>query len=956
MKIYDILKEKANDEQFKNQIIYYDLETNKSYSFYDILTLVNDYLKIFSKYNLKGKKKYLIVDNSVRSITILITLLKCEAVPVLINVFDLKYEGNNYSKYLEFINQKYDYNEQLQNLKYDYMIANNLAVFQSPKEEIAKITAYIDSIDNKDIDGKGDLYICTSGTTTGVAKLVPLYQDDLIKNSLKSDQNYSILTTIPISSISGITYGVFRPIISNVKNYLLYKNKIGYETNIFKCVSFYKINRVLLMRDFIDVCDDNLKKLDFTNLNTIVLGGEVSNEKIIQQVRKYFTNLPNNAILSIYGNTENYGYICSCREEKIKSLYINALKSNSKEIVYTFDKKNIYKMFIANGTIKNERIDLSFNELIYANYISVSDSVQENVKIEENKIIGEIIVNNKFTGDLGVYIDNQLYVIGRKQDLVVIDNKEYILSMIEQMFSNITGLKTAAIINEKTNKIFVAINYNINPYIGNNFCKIIPIAIRCNRIIDYYNVPIEYPLFVPSNLFPKNKLMHKTNKIEIKNLILLNDNFQKNIDNYEENFKNEIKKLINKTFQKKVNVERKKNEFVFQKEEISFEELLYFGQNLLGYVHYREDDKNIYYIIDDVLLFGMYPEFNKKNGHSVDYYLKKINEKYLSMEKNSFYEYYNDQLNRKRRYCCLKLFGIFYENNDSFVFIPYQIAANNNYREIDKLKGEQLPFYKDNSSIGMIYLETALNDFYSESELDYKINYYSLYLNHVYKIKKSNYDFYIDSVLSDKNNIIYKELINDFFEVGFTNKRNNEEKSLQKSIFLSLNSIILGCSEYYRVNDYLKNYDKKMYYDFFRFHGVNFRDPLEFNDQIMFILDGMISSSCNDLYNDLGLVLLIEHNEVDLCKLPNRELFNICKKYTFKKMYELIENIRKMGKKMLFINGEMHEVDLSNVKLIIISPNEEMNEQYILKTIGKYSIIDLKSESKVLRKRGNNEY
>ena len=62
--------------------------------------------------------------------------------------------------------------------------------------------------------------------------------------------------------------------------------------------------------------------------------------------------------------------------------------------------------------------------------------------------------------------------------------------MYEQLFSNITGLKTAAVLDEKTNKIFVVVDYKIDELSSNNFKQMIPLAKKCNEIIDKYHLKL----------------------------------------------------------------------------------------------------------------------------------------------------------------------------------------------------------------------------------------------------------------------------------------------------------------------------------------------------------------------------------------------------------------------------------------------------------------------------------
>lgn len=731
------------------------------------------------------------------------------------------------------------------------------------------------------------------------------------------------------------------------------------DIDILKYVSFYQINRFLLLRDFFDGCNDDLKKLDFSSLDTIILGGEVSNHQMIEKIRTYFSNLPSNAILSIYGRTENYGYVCSCREDKIKTLYINVSNSNSNEIFYTFDKKTIYKLYINNGNRIIEKTDLKYYDILYINYISVSDSLIENVRIEENKIIGEIIVDDKPTGDLGIYLDNQLFVIGRKNDLVVINNREYNLSMIEQLFNHITDLKTAAIYNEENNKMFIAINYKLNPQIGDNFKSIIPLVKRCNRIVDVLNLPLEYPIFVSSNKFPKTKLMRKTKKGEISKLIPLNDEFQRCINNYEECFLLQIKRIFNNVFNRNINLLYQDNEVVFNKKEVSFNELIELQKDSLGYINMREDECNFYFIIDDCLLFNEYPEYNRFNGYYSDYFIKHQKREYLRKNKSIFYKNYNRIINRKYRYFNIKILGIISEDDDFYIFHPYEIVSNNNYQGVDKLYGKEMPFSKKiNNSIGMIYLENAKNGYYSDEELKEKIEEYHFLLNHIYQIKKSNLAFYVDFIESDKNGIIYEQLLNSAFGINYRNryvtKSFLDNKKNTKDV--ARNSIIITNRNINRVMKEFPNYSVRYMYDSYKMHGVNFREPLDFNKQLDYVICDLIASSHNNSFDDLGLIIYTE-NDFSLCQSPNKELFNIYRKYTFKKMYDIIKEIRKKGKQEMFINNELKNVDLSNIKLIIICSKGNISTiDYISDILDDCSIIDWSDKTKVLKRGDKSEY
>ena len=960
MNIYEILKEKANNVDYKDRIIYYDLEANREYSFSDVFKIVNNYVNMFSKLDIQGKKKYLIVDNSVDSVVIFIALLKCDAKPVLINKFDLLYYCNH--RY-EFIDEKDDnsshYN-QVQNLKYDYIIANDLGTFSDINSEIRRITAYLNRIKNIDLNDDGDFYICTSGVSEGTGKLVPLKENDLIERTLNRQKDYSILTTISISSISGMIYNVFRPIICNVRNYLLYQKAIE-KDRILKYVSFYHINKILSPINILDMLNDDLKKLDFSSLDTIYLSGEASGFDAITKIREYLPNLGDNVIANMYGRTENYGDICICHENKIKSLYINVLASSLDTLVYTYDKKHIYKMSIKDGEIINEELSIKYEDNYYANYLSASETLLDNVRIDGN-IIGEIIADGQYTGDLGFYLNNQLYVIGRKKDLVLINGKQYYLPMYEQMFRNITGLKTAAILNEDTNNIFLVVNYNVDPKLIDNFKRIIPLSNRCNEIIDNLNIPIEYPLFVDSARFPKSNQMHKTQKGEIKNLIKYNNQFQKTINNYTDSFIKTITNIIETEYHKNVSVLYQNNEFVFKKSEISFGELYALGGKFIGYVHLKDDDENFYCVIDDCVLLSKFPDYYVYNPQIRKRNVESLNEAYLE-NKELLLEKINREIDRNIHYNRLKLVGIITETDDEYVFKPYQIVADNNYNGTDKLYGDDLPFI--NSNNGVVLYETLKNAvfknvFFSDEEIKEYVNKYSSLFNHTYQIKKSDMNLYVDNRIDynfdDYNDIyhmLYRNQIHIPFSYGFKTLPKTNSKPYK--VKLSNNNVILvkDKEDLPELFDGIPDYDRIDLYNRFKMLGLNLHLEYGYGGQYRYLIEEAVLSFLNtETSENMGFIISTNYfKELSLCPKNNMELFNLTRVMVIKKMYDLIEEARKMGKRELRLFGHLVEVDLSKIKFaLVVIDDDETDLDYILNIIDDCNIIKWKSSNKRLRR------
>ena len=84
--LYSLLKNKAEDYNIKNDIMYIEMHKQKTnYTYYDVFEFVNKYVEFFLKCNYKGKILFVFVDNSVKSIAVFIAMLKVGIIPVLVN-------------------------------------------------------------------------------------------------------------------------------------------------------------------------------------------------------------------------------------------------------------------------------------------------------------------------------------------------------------------------------------------------------------------------------------------------------------------------------------------------------------------------------------------------------------------------------------------------------------------------------------------------------------------------------------------------------------------------------------------------------------------------------------------------------------------------------------------------------------------------------------------------------
>ena len=169
-----------------------------------------------------------------------------------------------------------------------------------------------------------------------------------------------------------------------------------------------------------------------------------------------------------------------------------------------------------------------------------------------------------------------------------------------------------------------------------------------------------------------------------------------------------------------------------------------------------------------------------------------------------------------------------------------------------------------------------------------------------------------------------------------------------------MNSIILIESEHdiQKIMNDLANYETICLYDRFKIDGMMFRKELDHNQQIRFLIDGIIRSASIEELDDLGIIIYTSDNhELSLCKNKNTELFNKVKEQSIKIMYQMIEEIRKKGIIEIVIDKELKKIDLSKIKIVLVSICDDAEElNYILDIFGDCKIINYTKKSKVLRK------
>lgn len=901
--LYDLLKQKAENSCTKNEIMYLEsMKDEEYYTYEEVYKLVNKYIDFFSRCNYKNKPLYIIVDNSVKSIAVFIAILKVGIIPILVNI-------NSFYTHSSFIGKDIIYQ------------ANNIDFYDATKyscnnlnEIVYSFEKYINSLninlDDLSKNKESKFCILTSGSTTGKSKLVTIYEKDLLKkdsscfNSMKSEY---FCTYIPISSISSIVYNLLLP---------LYKSKKILLTNFFELYEIQdKDISLLIPRDILDILNQENKIYDFSNINKLYLSGEMNNLEFIKEIRKKIPTLKENVFVNLYGSTEALGIISYCNENKLKPIYINQLSLAKNEFIYTYDKINFYKRIFQKNDFHDEKINLKYNDFIYFECLPVSENKVENLKIINN--LGEIIYNDKQTGDIGVYVNNQLYIICRVNDVVKIDNKNYFLTAIENLFSKFTGLTSTAI-NYK-NKISVIINLMLDKNTMTNIKNIIPLIKKTYEFANKLSfLPITLPIFVDSNHISKSTAMRKTIKKSLISIIENRNMYEYYIYDYEKNLINKVQSIINNITKNNTNiVEYQKNNLFRIKRTNAFDmdKLLLF-LNEIDFKDVSEDKDYFYFKIGDGILINSILKKSWEKVSNPEYVYEMYKE-----NKENFYEYINGMKTKNDKEYIIIIVGKKYFRNDSIIFIPMIIdnIENVNYANFDR------------NSYDFIYFKIPLRKgILNKEKIKEKIEKLWFFLNHEYSINY-NEDFFIDGVKAEKKrHPVYRKLYEILTKRAWNSYIENNEWRKVDALFENLvKQTIVVLNEKYKNKQKWCQLSLDSFDDYQKDKLINYNNSFKAKNDLIKILETLYIDKNNNPILLIGIT-----NDYIIKNNNQNSIFEIVKKYKIERVLNLIELLKKHEPIFIKINHKDILVDFSKLKIIYMIINDELyNEPTISKCI-----------------------
>ena len=570
-KFYELLKAKANDPETRDKIVYvenfnsdYMKHEFVTFTYNDFYNLVNLYIERFRK----QKKKYpkvttVLVNQSVASIAATIALLKLGISPVLIDIKEYSREEHDlpYVYKLEKANIKYNDITSERYLKFLQNLPENISFSkESPKIFIytsGSLKKKIHSISEDNLINSslqyGDnnsifySYISCANISGILTNLVnPLLHNSqvILYNSFNLsplsalykdcwvDENSQNITYTKYLFSTRSTYILRRIIVDEIgadntyvdgnnlvtesvfhSNFRLLDNKFLTATGLYNnrsTIPNLTADSVMLPRDILVYLEKgDFTELDLSNLKHIYLAGGTNTQDIIDFIRAKIPSIKPGAFVNLYGATEAGGVISTCTEDKLRICYINAQNYAQGEIIYTFDKTNFYK--IMNGSSKPIKVKRTFSEFDFIEYIPVSERVQDNINVDSNLNITFKDCDGKYisAGDLGIYIDNQLYVLGRKSLLINLNGKSYFLDALERYFSKKIGTKVYCILNERGNRIQICVEG------GENLDNFSLYSRAMNFSLDFKELALDFPVIEYSEKC-KSKISGKVSRAALK--------------------------------------------------------------------------------------------------------------------------------------------------------------------------------------------------------------------------------------------------------------------------------------------------------------------------------------------------------------------------------------------------------------------------------------------------------
>lgn len=282
---------------------------------------------------------------------------------------------------------------------------------------------------------------------------------------------------------------------------------------------------VMLPRDIDSYLSNfNLCDIDLSNLKHIYLSGGSNSYDTITTMRRAFPSIRANVFENLYGSTETYGMISSCKEDKLKTCYIDVsdYKGSPENIVYTYDLKDYYR--VVNGSpvkvdmyLPGGRKNPKYSRFLFTPYLPVSEGEVEGLLAGEDLSLRFKQDYWHQLNDLGAYFDGKLYILSRKSELIMpkgsnLSNYQiHFLCNLEEYLRMELRTNVYCINSEDgVVQIFIDMkDYKYEDLVG-MYRRCLEISCAVDARLNL--MKIDFPVFLNSDVFPISKISGKLSK------------------------------------------------------------------------------------------------------------------------------------------------------------------------------------------------------------------------------------------------------------------------------------------------------------------------------------------------------------------------------------------------------------------------------------------------------------
>lgn len=706
-KIYECLKNKANNKDTCDKIFYscynsFDMDRRYQYTYKDVFNMVNESINLFQKQNINNSynsKVFLIVNTSISDLITMISLMELGINPILVSqdVLYLYYQEckNEINSHLPYdiispveINKNNKISLQSSFILNNGMFYDDKKNYESSKEEIKNLI--MQNVNLNELESNFDFALLTSGTT-GYNKICPMKEEDLIKSIYQKydlQKEETFVCQNPISSISGLLFTLYIPIISNNKKVynglLLFTdpNTLDNHLNIIVPGNYFK--DTINVNKHSQLISDNIS----SKIEQITLLGTKTNSFVLKYLHNILPNMPYGKIVNYYGRTENNGLISAINDNDMTPLYLYYQDILPNRVIYSTNKKDVYVLKKSNGIIEIEKTIIPFNENLFCELYPIAkvNTKSENIKIKEG-IFNEIIADNIHTGDYGIKLENKIYYLGRSSEIIKTNNTFYYLSGLEEnllrhLASNPYNLNQNAYCVYDGNEINVYVPCEVLYYRNDNYREHRAYLNHFISEVSKFDVGIDNIYFTDKNNIPRGCEIGKLRRGKLQKLKAIGNTFE--IDNIKD-----ILRLIKDIIQSKLNREIEisydnlTDYIVFNKNNYSTKDIAIILKQF-KVLDFKEDDNNYYLAISDEFIFATYEENKKDDDTTTEEYINLI----INKKIRDFLLKKNNLIQRD----IIKI-GLFYNDNNQLTGV---INTSNSNLIMDKhSKNSHYWFYQN---------------------------------------------------------------------------------------------------------------------------------------------------------------------------------------------------------------------------------------------------------------------